>query len=350
MKPLCAAVLAALALPGAAQAGASIVARDVPLHRGAQSRTVSGGRFDLVGLHWRGAGSVRFRTRGVAGRWSVWRTADEQPDGPDAGSAEKRREDGWHVGEAVWVGNSNSIQTRPVGGVRRIRAFFVDSTASELPLRRLSVAGSPPIISRLGWGADESMRRASPRYADSIRLAIVHHTVSTNTYSRSQSAAIVRGIEVYHVKGNGWDDIGYNFLVDRFGQIFEGRYGGIDRNVVGAHAQGFNSGTTGISLIGNYQSATPTAAQLAALEKLIAWRLDLAHVDPLSTLTFISGGNPRFPAGLPVFLRAVSGHRDVYATECPGDKAYSLIPSIARAAAAIGLPKLYAPTPTGALG
>jgi hypothetical protein len=350
MKPLCAAVFAALALPGAAQAGASIVARDVPLHGGTRSPAVSSGRFDLVGLHWRGGGNVRFRTRSVAGRWSVWRTVSEQPDGPDVGSAEQRRQGGWHIGEAVWVGSSNALQTRPSRGVARVRAFFVDSTVSRLPLRRLSVAGSPPIISRLGWGANEQIRRAPPEYAPSIRLAIVHHTVSVNNYSRSQSAAIVRGIELYHVQGNGWNDIGYNFLVDRYGQIFEGRYGGIDRNVVGAHAQGFNTGSTGIALIGNYQSATPTSAQLAALEKLIAWRLDIAHVDPLSTLTFISGGNPRFPAGVPVFLRAVAGHRDVYPTECPGAKAYALLPSIAKAAAAIGLPKLYAPAQTGAVG
>ena len=206
---------------------------------------------------------------------------------------------GWHIGEAVWVGSSNAIQTRPAGGVTRVRAFFVDSD-------RRRAAAAPRSRSRarrrssaaLGWGADESIRRAPPHYAASIRLAIVHHTVSSNKYSPTQSAAIVRGIEVYHVKGNGWNDIGYNFLVDRFGQIFEGRYGGIDRNVVGAHAQGFNTGSTGIALIGNYQSGTPTAAQLASLEKLIAWRLDLAHVDPLSTLTFISGGNPRFPAGI----------------------------------------------------
>ena len=80
MKPLCAAVLAALALPGAAQAGASIVARDVPLHGGARSPAVSSGRFDLVGLHWRGNGSVRFRTRLVAGRWSAWQRAAELMD------------------------------------------------------------------------------------------------------------------------------------------------------------------------------------------------------------------------------------------------------------------------------
>ena len=91
----------------------------------------------------------------------------------------------------------------------------------------------------------------------------------------------MRGIEVYHVQGNGWNDIGYNFLVDRFGTIYEGRGGGIDRNVIGAHAQGFNTGTVGVALIGNFTAATPTQAQQAALVRLLAWRLDVAHVDPL---------------------------------------------------------------------
>ena len=94
----------------------------------------------------------------------------------------------------------------------------------------------------------------------------------------------MRGIEVYHVQGNGWNDIGYNFLVDRFGTVYEGRGGGIDRNVIGAHAQGFNSGTVGVALIGNFMRATPTEAQQDALVRLLAWRLDVAHLDPLSTV------------------------------------------------------------------
>ena len=128
------------------------------------------------------------------------------------------------------------------------------------------------------------------------------------------------------MKGNGWNDIGYNFLVDRFGQIFEGRYGGIDRNVVGAHAAGLQH------RLGRDRAdrQLPVArrrppAQLAALVQLLAWRLDVAHVDPLSTLTFVSGGNPKFPAGKPVFLRAVSGHRDTCPTECPGRRRYALL-------------------------
>src|SRR5437870_7834653 len=100
------------------------------------------------------------------------------------------------------------------------------------------------------------------------------------------------GIEIYHVKGNGWNDIGYNFLVDRYGQVFEGRYGGVDRNVVGAHAEGFNTGSVGVAVIGTFESSGITPAARAALVSLLAWRLDVAHVDPLSTLNFLSGGNP----------------------------------------------------------
>ena len=91
----------------------------------------------------------------------------------------------------------------------------------------------------------------------------------------------MRGIEVYHVKGNGWNDIGYNFLVDKYGQVFEGRYGGVDKNVIGAHAEGFNTGSVGVAVLGTYGSAAPPAAARTALANLLAWRLDVAHVDPL---------------------------------------------------------------------
>ena len=117
----------------------------------------------------------------------------------------------------------------------------------------------------------------------------------------------MRAIELYHVQGNGWNDIGYNFLVDKYGQIFEGRYGGITRPVIGAHAQGFNSGSVGISVIGDYGSTSISPAARAALVSLIAWRLDLAHVDPLSKVVRVSAGNPRYAAGTAVTLNAISG-------------------------------------------
>jgi flagellar hook assembly protein FlgD len=211
-------------------------------------------------------------------------------------------------------------------------------------------AGQPAIIRRSQWGADESIVRGAPYYADRVRFAVVHHTAGTNSYTAAQSAAIVRGIQRYHVLANGWNDIGYNFLVDKYGQVFEGRGGGIDRTVVGAHAQGFNTGSTGVSLLGTYSSSRISTAGRSALVKLLAWRLDVAHVDPLSRLTWISGGNPEYPAGTPVRLRAVSGHRDTGPTSCPGTALYGQLPGIASSVAARGLPKLYSPEVAGSLG
>ncbi|HWJ45354.1 MAG TPA: N-acetylmuramoyl-L-alanine amidase, partial [Gaiellaceae bacterium] len=198
-----------------------------------------------------------------------------------------------------------------------------------------------------GWNADEKIRRAAPSFATAIRLAIVHHTAGANGYSAAEAPAIVRAIELYHGKGNGWNDIGYNFLVDRFGTVYEGRFGGIERNVVGAHAEGFNTGSVGVAVLGEYSSLAVTAKARASLAQLLAWRLDLAHVDPATIQSFISGGNARFPSGLPVFLRTVSGHRDTGFTDCPGTALYNLLTSIGGEVARTGLPKLYAPVVTG---
>jgi len=351
MKPLCVAFVAALVLPGAAQAAplSSLAARELPLRGGAV--TSAHARFDLVGLHWRGPGSVRFRTHRLAGGWSPWRAAaPEAEDLPNRSAAEAGREPGWRIGNPWWSGPSDRLQVRTDGRVERVKAFFVSSSSAGVPLRRVSVASSPPVIPRASWRANEAIRRAPPVYAPSLQLAIVHHTAGTNSYTASQSAAIVRGIEIYHVQGNGWNDIGYNFLVDKYGQVFEGRYGGIDRNVVGAHAEGFNTGSVGIALLGNYNSAAPSAAALRSLTKLIAWRLDVAHVDPLSSTTFISGGNAKFPSGLPVSLRAVSGHRDTGFTDCPGANLYARLAAIAAGAQATGLPKIFEPTVQGDAG
>ena len=152
-------------------------------------------------------------------------------------------------------------------------------------MRRLSIAGSPKIFMRRGWNANEAIRRGVPAYASSVQFAVVHHTAGSNTYSASQSAAIVRAIEVYHVQGNGWNDIGYNFLVDQYGQVFEGRFGGVERNVIGAHAEGFNTGSVGVAMLGTYGTTTPPAVARTALANLLAWRLDVAHIDPTRSST-----------------------------------------------------------------
>ena len=305
------------------------------------------GRFTLAGVRWRGSGTVRFRSRSTSGRWSPWRAAQPEPeDAPDPGSSESRRYASWRVGNPWWVGVSNSIEARGVGHVSRIRASLVWSPEIRVPYRTPSAApatGQPAIVPRAGWNADESIRRAPPSYASAIRLAIIHHTAGQNDYTRAQAPAIVRGIELFHVKGNGWNDIGYNFLVDRFGTIYEGRSGGVDRNVIGAHALGFNTGSVGIALLGTYGSTKPAAAALDAIARIVSWKLDLAHVDPTSFLTFISGGSERYPNGVPVLLSAVSGHRDTGLTECPGDALYAKLGSIAATARALGGPKIFDP-------
>ena len=337
MRALVAAAAVVLGVPGTAL-GASLASRS--LEPGALVRAH---RFDLVGLHWRGSGDVLFRTRSLAGRWSRWQSGLAEDDGPDG----PRR--GARVGSPYWVGGANAIQYRARGRVAGVRAFLVRSSGGSL-IRQPQLTKTPAIITRAQWGANEAIRRAAPHYADAVHLAVVHHTAGSNAYSARQSAAIVRAIEVYHVKGNGWNDIGYNFLVDKYGQIFEGRYGGMTRPVIGAHAQGFNVGSAGVAVIGNYQAATLTPAARAALVSLLAWRLDLAHVDPRSRVVRVSTGNPKYPGGRAVTLNAISGHRDTGPTSCPGSSLYARLPSIRAAVARTGLPKIYDPAVSGALG
>ena len=159
---------------------------------------------------------------------------------------------------------------RAIGRVTRARALTVRSPVSKVPLRTIAAAGMPRIVPRSAWQADESIVRAKPEYADTLRMAYVHHTAGTNSYTRLQAPAVVRAIEVYHVKGNGWNDIGYNALVDRFGTVYEGRCGGIDRNVVGAHAKGFNTGSFGIAVMGDFRTVDPPAAAVDALVRTLA--------------------------------------------------------------------------------
>src|SRR5207302_10985498 len=118
----------------------------------------------------------------------------------------------------------------------------------------------------------------------------------------------------------------------------------------GAHSEGFNTGTAGVALMGNFSHATPPKAQQDALVNLLAWRLDVAHVDPLSTVVYTSGGNFKFRSGKNVTLRAISGHRDTGPSECPGNGTYVLLPALAKRVSLTGLPKLYTPAVTGVLG
>jgi uncharacterized protein with LGFP repeats len=182
-----------------------------------------------------------------------------------------------------------------------------------------------------------------PEYAPKLKMAYVHHTVTSNTYARSEADDIVRGIYSYHVHGRGFCDIAYNFLISKYGDVFEGRYGGIDRPVIGGHAMGFNTGSTGIAALGDFSTRAPSTALLRSYRRLLAWRLDVAHLPPKGTTTMVSGGGSatKYGAGEHVRLRVISGHRDTGYTACPGNRLYRKLSSIRSGAYNIGLPKIW---------
>ena len=357
----------AVAAPGTAAAGdVRVLTRDVPLAvaRASTAREAPAS-FTMVGIHWQGSGRVWFRTASRPGRFGSWHPArPEGEDTPDPRSHEGDARAGWKVGNPWWTGRARFIQYRVSGSVKRLRTFFLDSPVAEADQVQAAASraaaaaatveagpvGRPPIVRRSAWKADESIIRGAPSIAERLRFAVVHHTAGSNRYSAAQAAAIVRGIQRYHVLSNGWDDIGYNFLVDKYGRIFEGRGGGMSRNVIGAHAGGFNTGSVGVAVIGIYQSASLSSAARSALERLLAWRLDVGHVRPRGRWDAVSAGSSRWDAGARVRLRAVSGHRDTSLTSCPGNTIYGQLGAIARRVEGIGLPKLWKPEATGSVG
>lgn len=216
-----------------------------------------------------------------------------------------------------------------------------------------SFSGSPQVITRAEWGADES-ERCEPAYDSAIGGATVHHTAGSNDYSRAESAGILRAIYQYHVQTLDWCDIGYHALVDRYGQIFEGRAGAIDRPVRGSHAGGFNENTVGIAMMGDYSQTPPSDALVQAVGRYLGWRLDLAGLDPQGWTTMYSEGTPFtfVRGGDSIRLPTIFAHRDVGRTSCPGDAGYAALPRIRQIAADYIADKnrppttLTTPTPT----
>jgi hypothetical protein len=167
------------------------------------------------------------------------------------------------------------------------------------------------------------MRDKSSLHYYEVHAGFVHHTVNANDYTRAEVPAILRSIYAYHTQSRGWSDIGYNFLVDRFGRIWEGRYGGIDRPVVGAHTLNYNEYSFAMSAIGNFELVQPRRAMIEAYGALFAWKLSLHGVDASSAQQWVGSKN----------FQAINGHRDAASTACPGRNLYAKIPEIRRLAA-----------------
>jgi hypothetical protein len=227
-------------------------------------------------------------------------------------------------------GSANDIAFTPIS-THEPEVFAAAAAQAETSLHA-SAVGTPAVITRAQWGADEGMRRDAPEF-NRITKLIVHHSDTAN--EDPDPAATVRAIQAFHIKGNGWDDIGYNFLIDQQGRIYEGRWArdyadgevhnGEDLNgfgVVGAHALNANGGAVGVCLLGTFTNQAPTAAAIDALAKLFAWKAEGHDVEPLGASTFMyaDGRVGSFPN--------ISGHRDTSQTSCPGNGMYALLPSL----------------------
>jgi N-acetylmuramoyl-L-alanine amidase len=312
-------------------------------HLGARASTVElAGLADLLGVQWSagsGAGlQMRFRT--PAGRWSAWVAAGGHGHGPEAAAPADR-----HVGDPVWSGGASAVQLRsraPLSGVRlhlidvsgglgaRRQALMLGPLAHAAALAQAAPvldagAGQPPIIARRAWARGVSHPRVAPAYG-AVRMAFVHHTENPNGYLAGEVPAMLRAIFAFHRYVNGWNDIGYNFVVDLYGRVFEARAGGIDEPVVGAHAGGYNLVSSGVAVLGSFMGAPISAPARRTLERLLAWKLSLHGVSSQGWTTVKV--NPagavysRFPANARVSLPRIAGHRDADSTDCPGDVLY----------------------------
>lgn len=315
--------------------------------------------FTMVGVTWAGGSGlkvgVNVRVREAAG-WTSWESLDPDDLSADPGSTDDRHAGGRAASEVVWSSGADAVQVRldtATGAAPSdVQAVLIDSAktaadaalpaSSPVPPRAAQAARSlagasavlspivpqPAIISRAAWGADESLKTCVADTNSTVQLGFVHHTVNANDYTPDQVPALIRAMYAFHVQGRGWCDLGYNFLVDRFGRAYEGRFGGIDRGVVGAQVGGFNSVSTGVATIGDFTAGQPSAAMVSMLDQVLAWKLSRYNRDPHGRADVVSAGSTLYPAGTRVSLNVISGHRDGSATSCPGDNLYPLLPSI----------------------
>jgi hypothetical protein len=295
---------------------------------------------------------VRTRAVGPTGTWSRWRPlhafVEHTPRGAAAGDGPAgpvHRGPEPAATELMWVGPSDGVQVRldraaPPG--TRLRLVHPGVLPSDRPSAPAAPsphprdrpgasdptdAPQPAIHTRAQWGADESWRGGRPTYSDTIKQAHVHHTAATNAYDRADVPAIIRADYWYHTQVLGWSDLGYNFLVDRFGRIWAGRKGSIDRPVQGAHTLGFNHASFGVAVIGNYDTRPPPEV-VRALVRLSAWKLDEYDRKPDGHVMRTSHGSDTYAYGAKVRLPVIDGHRDTNQTECPGDGLYAALPEI----------------------
>jgi len=320
--------------------------------------------FSTIGVTWRAgtaaAGTVvQVRAR-TGGRWSAWSDLDvvDTPgsgDRPSAGRPAHR--DGT---EPSYVGPSDGYQVQvssPSGqSPVDVQVVAVDPGSSPADANAASPEGvpaataaaersRPTILSRAAWGADPALLNCAPTIMSTVKAVAVHHTVSANGYSSSSVPAMIRGIYAYHTNGLGWCDIAYNVLVDRFGRLWEGRAGGLSLPVMSAATGGFNTYTSAVSAIGNFDTTSAPAAMVDSIARFASWKLGLHRVNPAARTSLVSAGGSftQYKSGTVVALPTIFGHRNSDLTACPGRYLYAQLATIRSKAYGYAGPSLFSP-------
>ncbi len=297
--------------------------------------------FTMAGFSWKGASpqAAWYRTDDGSG-WTEWIDLGIDLDTvPDPGTDEYARQR--FATEPIYTGENNRIQFRYTGGnPSDVRAALIDTTSRTkpfvqqvldhfTPVEANAAPQKPGIRPRSDW--DPSNRCEPRRLPEEIQvtMVVVHHSGgTTRAYSASEVPGIILGYCLYHRDAREFDDLAYNYVIDRFGTTWEGRAGGIDKGIRGGHAMGFSGYSSGVMLIGNFVTRSVPSAQRAALEDFLAWKLSLHNLDPLGTSTVISKGSYKYDQGVTVTVPTINGHRDLQATACPGAYLYNQLPSI----------------------
>ncbi len=280
----------------------------------------------MVGAEWGGTDAevaVRARRDGTWTEWLPLEVSLDQPDGAEARDANP------DTSSPVWFGHAERFQVRASDPVD-LDLHVVDDVEGGGPPATAEAATT--IRPRSAWGADESLRSGTPVVAASLEFGVIHHEGGTPRWTADEiadgctdAAAAIRAIYAYHTQSHGWSDIGYNVVVDPCGGIWEGRAGGVDDNVVGAHAAGFNVGSFGVLALGTFHGPGGdliTSTMVRKLENVFAYKFSLAGIDARGTVEHTggcSGCSSRHPAGTTVTVPRVSAHQVTSWTACPGE-------------------------------
>ena len=283
--------------------------------------------FEAIGVSFPALPSepVLLRVRDAEG-WGPWMEVGFEPDeAPDDDPAGGRP--GVHSAP-IWVGDADAYQLNLAGdaGGPEVHLGRERRTRSFVRVAPEPAGAVMSINPRSAWGARQPSR--APEYATDFRLGVVHHSVNANDYAAAAVPAMLRSIQSFHMDVNGWSDIGYNFAVDRFGRIWEAHSGGTDRMVIGGHARGFNTGSTGVVVLGEYGAVAPSTASVQAVASVLAWKFAIHGVDPAGTVPYTTTGSTRYAEGQTVVLNRIVGHRDVGQTGCPGSNLYDRLGQI----------------------